>query len=141
MTIELLDGRMVDSGDLSINRTTYRVTNDDTAEDVTALVKQSDKVKVFWNFDRQRDNERASDDAAAARGEAPVRVGSTSIFGNFVEQIVTDPLAAPLEAADRTIARTTKSIFGTWSGRLIVIAVVVTAFIYFGGPALLKKMR
>jgi hypothetical protein len=127
MIVTLLDGRTVDSRDLSLNRDSYRVTYLGT-EDVTRNMRQSDKVSVFSGFSRERDNIRSSDDSRIAQNLPPVQVGSTSILANFTRQIVTDPLAAPLDYADDKI---TGRLFKSSTVRLVVLLVVLGAVFYF----------
>src|SRR5687767_8847895 len=125
MIVTLLDGRTVDSRDLSLNRVTYHVTYLGT-EDVTRLMRQNDKAAVFSSFDRSRDNIRASDEDRQAQGLAPIRHGSTSLLGNFTTQILTDPLAAPLQFADEKI---TGRLFASSTVRTIVALALLGAVI------------
>lgn len=138
MLITLLDGSKIESGDLSLDRGTYQVWAFGV-EEVTDLMRQADKLRVFPGFDREKDNARASDDARRAAGQAPIRYGSTSLIGNFTTQILTKPLDAPLEALDNT----TKKIFKSTGVRVLIALAVVALLVYlsvqFGGIALIKK--
>lgn len=98
MTINLINGGTVDSEDLNLNRNTYHVYDAYTGEDLTNEIRQSDKVRVFSNFDRTRDNERSANENLYA-GKTPPPIGSTSTLTNFYQQVTTDPLQAPIAVA------------------------------------------
>lgn len=139
MIIELTDGTTVDSSELSLDRKSYHVFFAGT-EDVTDLMRQYDKVRVFSNFDRDRDNNRASDENRIAHGQAPVVVGSTSLWGNFATQIVTDPFSAPLEAADRLGNKISGNSLFSQIKWLLIIATVIYLFVTLGGHNVLKAV-
>lgn len=92
----LLDGSRVQLSELRLDATSYHVYAG--ARDITNLMRQNDKVIAFPSFSRERDNIRASDEAAVDRGETPPVVGSTSTFVIFWKQIFTEPLKAPIDA-------------------------------------------
>jgi len=96
----LTDGSKVALSELTFDANTYHVFAG--SRDITNLMRQSDKVLAFPGFDRARDNIRASDEAAIARGDNPTTVGDTTIWGNFWHQIGTEPLKAPVEALMRS---------------------------------------
>lgn len=102
MNITLLDGRSVDSDNLSFDGNTYRVFLG--YEDVTNEVRRSDKV-ALWDIDQDRENNRvfAENYAAKNGGQQPSPLGSTSTLGNFTQQILHDPLAAPLDLLNATV--------------------------------------
>jgi hypothetical protein len=139
MIIELTDGTTVDSAELSLDRKSYHVFFAGT-EDVTDLMRQYDKVRTFSNFDRDRDNNRASDENRIAHGQAPVVVGSTSLWGNFATQIVTDPFSAPLEAADRLGNKISANTLFSQIKWLLIIATVIYLFVTLGGHNVLKAV-
>lgn len=126
MTINLLDGRTVESADINLDRSTYHVYHG--TEDITRNMRQNDKVAVFFNFDRERDNNRASDESRLAQGLPTINPGSTSVLYNFASQIVTDPLSAPLDYADQKI---TGRLAASSTVRIVVVLALFGAVAYF----------
>jgi len=61
---------------------------------------------------------------------------STAII--FGEQVATDPLAAPLAAADTFTTNTLKSLFSSWTVWVVVIIAGVALFLYMGGSSRVK---
>lgn len=57
--------------------------------------------------------------------------GSTSTFWNFGAQLATDPLAAPLDAANTALANSVASVF---RNPFVLLALVVGVFFWLGGP-------
>lgn len=62
--------------------------------------------------------------------------GSDSTWSNFWDQIGTDPLGAPLEAADRQIARAVANVF---KNPFVLIGVAALGFYLVGGFDWLKR--
>lgn len=121
--ITMLDGRRIDSDDLTFDRESMRFSL--SGIDVTNNIKQADKVANFPGFDRAKDNERAYVEAyVKSRGQVPPSTGSTSTLGIFTKQITTEPLAAPLESLDKTVGQIARS-----SG---VQTIIITAIIGYG---------
>lgn len=106
--VTLSDGRKVSTSDIAWDRNTYHFTVN--GEDVTNLLKQADKAANYPGFDRAKDNLRAYNEAYQRRtGQVPQPTGSTSTLYNFAQQILTDPISAPLESLDRTVEQAKKS--------------------------------
>lgn len=106
MIVTLLDGRTVNSDELTFQPETYHVFWN--GEDVTNNMRQYDKRQVFPDFDQSVDNERAyAEQYFRQHGTQPPPTGSSSTFVNFWQQISTNPLQAPLETLDATFAQVT----------------------------------
>ena len=124
MTIALLDGRRIDVGAISFNESSYQFFF--RSENITNLIRRADKNNFFPEFDPNKDNARLS------TGN-PNSELSTSTLGFFTEQILTEPLNAPLDALDNGV----KKIFDSPGIRTILIWAVVLIgiglFVWVGG--------
>lgn len=99
--ITLLDNRTVDTDNVSFNRDIYHFRLNDTGEDITAKIRRRDKENNWTGFDATKDNERLYvENYVLEHGVLPPTVGSTSTWAVLANQLLTDPLGAPLEAAD-----------------------------------------
>lgn len=108
MIVTLLDGRTADSSELTFNSETYHVYWN--GEDVTNNMRQYDKRQIWPDFDQSIDNERAyAEKYFREHGTQPPPTGSSSTFVNFWQQIINDPLQAPLETLDATAAKLTSN--------------------------------
>lgn len=104
MIITLLDGRQVDASNIFFDDSDYSFKLGGTAEDLTTLIKQADK-KTFSGFDVSVYNDIVyAQHYFAQHGSWPPSVGSTSVWVNFVQQITTDPFAAPLDSLSSAIS-------------------------------------
>lgn len=120
MNVTLLDGRTVDSQDLTFHPENYHVYYN--GEDVTNNMRQSDKAAIWSDFSRATDNERSyAEKYVRENGHNPPPAGSSSTFVNFWQQITTDPLAAPLETLDTTVSKLTGNSTIRW---VLIIAAV-----------------
>lgn len=128
MTITLLDGTQVDTGNVSFNPVTYDFTLNSDGEDLTNLITVSDKRANWPNFDITAWNNMVYNQIYAQQNEgaAPPPVGSTSTLVNFTDQILTDPLAAPLSALNTGLGQ----IFST-SGVWVLIALGIGGLLIF----------
>lgn len=107
-SVSLLDGRTIDAGDVRFDEGSYHFYYNGV--DVTNLLTQNNKAANFPRFDRARDNLRAYEESYTKRmGTPPPPTGDTSLMSNFVKQITTDPVAAPLEAFDRAVENVKQS--------------------------------
>jgi hypothetical protein len=97
--ITLLDGRQIAIETIYFNPADYSFTSS-AGENLTDLIRIADKDK-FSGFDRSKWFTIVSNRKNGLPDNATA--GSTSILGNFVEQITTDPLAAPLDALNTGI--------------------------------------
>ncbi len=128
MILATISGRHLESTAIELDPTTQHFTY--SSEDVTNDLFRSDKA-TFDGFDVTLDNERIYKEKYAKEhggSSAPV-VGSTSTLDIFANQILTDPLAAPIEAVDNAVAKLTNS-----SGiktLAIVGVLIIAAAIYF----------
>jgi len=104
MLIQLLDGRQVESSNVFFDDTNYSFKLGGTGEDITRLIRAVDK-QTFAGFDQTVYNDivYVQGYQRTHNGALPANVGSASTWSNFVQQITTDPLAAPLQALDSTV--------------------------------------
>lgn len=122
--ITLLDGRTVDQAHVFFHPDTYKFTADN-GEDLTWLIKLTDKDS-FPGFDRSRWFTIVSDlkNTGAIQPEL-----NTSTWDIFWQQISTDPLAAPLEQADKAFDEIVNSAVAPKIGLAIGAVVVILALI------------
>ena len=121
--ISLIDGRKVDMDAVTFGKDYHFFLN---AEDITNQIRRADKAK-FPGFDIEVDNERIYvEKYVRQHGTLPPEVGSDSIWWNFKEQILTDPLDAPLEALDAGVNK----LFAS-SGIKIIAGVLVAGAIFY----------
>lgn len=127
MTITLLDGRSVDTANITYNpaRFTFIYRTPDGFEDVTNNLRLIDMAR-FPAFDQVSFLQNRS--YQARPGPKP---GSTSTFVNFWEQITTDPLAAPLEGAGNLFSRGVEGIFGNVNVQKIIITALIVGGVYW----------
>jgi hypothetical protein len=118
MIITLLDGRTIPAANISFNPDNQRAYLNATGEDLTRLIRQADK-RNFAGFDQSLTNELFFKEA---HPDAP-EVGSTSVTRNFIDQIITDPLAAPADAAAGAVAAVKGAV--TSQTGMIVVGVII----------------
>jgi hypothetical protein len=118
MTITLLDGRTANTDQIAFDPVTYHFTLN--SEDVTALISRADKQNNWPNFDPAVDNTRLSNQnqngVNLPEPDLPTNTG-----GILVNQLLTDPLAAPLDS----IKSEFNKVFATTTGKVIIIGGVV----------------
>lgn len=112
--ITLLDGRQVDPANIVFDPNSYHFTLN--SEDVTALISRADKIANWPDFDPTVDNTRLSNQAQNGVNlpQPDLNTDTALIFAN---QILTDPLAAPLQSLRNEI----NSVFATTSGKVLII--------------------
>jgi hypothetical protein len=122
MMIQLLDGRQVDGSNVFFDDSNYSFKLGGTGEDITRLIRAVDK-QTFSGFDQTVYNEivYVQGYQRTHNGQLPPNVGSTSTWANFVNQLVTDPLAAPLDTLDSTVSQ----IFSSSGVKTLLIAVAL----------------
>lgn len=120
MQFTLIDGRTVAMGDIIFNAEIHHFYLGN--EDITNLLKRADK-RQFSGFDEVTDNDRIYVEKYMREhnGELPPEVGSSSVWWNFKELLITDPLGAPLEALDSGV----KKLWASSGIKVIVAAVAV----------------
>jgi hypothetical protein len=130
--ITLINGRNVDEAVIAFDANTYHFTLRNTGEDVTNEIRRADKLALVSGFDIARDNNRlyAEKKGGVASGKdlEPLETNTFKIFG---QQILNDPLAAPLETVDKGV----KQIFAS-SG---IQTLLVVAGLGIAALILLKK--
>ena len=123
MNITLLDGRVIDIAAINFDPSDYSFSvwyaDGNGKENITTLIRRADKMR-FAGFDGDFYNNLlyVQKYQREHNGQLPPEVGSTSIWGNFVQQILTDPLAAPLETLDNFVDQ----IFSS-KGVLVIVGV------------------
>ena len=146
MIITFLNGDEVSTSDLTFDAVTGRVYLG--SDDVSDEVRFTDKRRLWPRYDWDAWLRRVSNQNQIARGEKPVQEGSTSLLGNFVSQIVTDPFSAPLESADRLGDKIAdNSLFNQFKKMLWLLAILaaigfgIYLFFQVGGPLWLRKLK
>lgn len=126
MIITLLDDREIPQAGITLDTTNQRFYVNATGEDITRLIPIGSK-RLFAGFDATLYNELLYQEM---HPDAP-QVGSTSVTGNFLHQIFTDPLAAPADEAAKlteSIHQTIKSPV-TWAIAAAAIVVLIIVLI------------
>ena len=127
MTIALLDGMSVDSKDIRFDSQNYHFFVGDN--DITELIRRADKRALVPGFDDDIENRRVYAERVFTpdvQGDQPAPIGSTSTWGNFWNQVTTDPLDAPLDALDAGV----KKLVASSGVQKIVIVAVIGLLIY-----------
>jgi hypothetical protein len=123
----LLDNRTVSDDQIAFNHETYHFTIAATGEDITDEIRRNDKLRLIPDFDVDKDNYRLSDELGNGKtsgvkfGTAPLQDNTAAIFA---EQILTDPLAAPLESANKFANKLFKSPAFYIAAGVIVVAIL-----------------
>lgn len=120
--ITLINGGTVGENDILFNEKTYHFTQISTGEDITNEIRRADKVRIVPGFDTEKDLLRASAEKpfsrpgtiASPQDLEMLEESTTKIFG---QQILNDPLAAPLETLDAGV----KKVFESSGVRTILI--------------------
>lgn len=108
MNITLLDGQNVPVQEITFDTETYHFTYN--GDDITDNIRHTDKQAFFPQFDQATDNLRVYNERyTAEHGHAPAPTGSTSTLGIFADQIINDPLGAPIETLNRTVDKITSA--------------------------------
>lgn len=123
--VKLIDGTLAPLSRIEFDRGTNRFYYN--GSDITTNMYLRD-MQVFSGFDLQRHNQWLSDQKQIRDGNTPQPNNqSTSTIGIFTEQILTDPFAAPLEAADRLA----DDLVGNKLFQLAAVGLGVGLLIYF----------
>jgi hypothetical protein len=92
-------------------------------QDVTNLISRADKIRLVPDFDIDRENYRLSSElGAGGYGQDAL---NESVGGIFVDQMLTDPLGAPLEALDAGV----KKLLDSTGVRILLIGVTIVAMV------------
>jgi hypothetical protein len=129
MKITLLDGRTEDTANIYFDPATYHFSDTATGEDLTNQIRRADKQNNWPNFDPYVDNQRIYNETRQG-GVGPLGDLPTSTAGIFADQILTDPLAAPLDALSAGV----KQVFASSGVKTLVIVAIIA-----GGFVLLLK--
>jgi hypothetical protein len=125
MIVTLLDGNTVDSSSIVFDDRSYHFYIG--ATDITRDLRRVDKLELVPNFDVERDNIRASQEAhgKTLQEYVPLQTNAGVIF---VDQITTDPLAAPLESVDSAVKKVLSS---TGVKKILIVGIVVLAVVIY----------
>jgi hypothetical protein len=135
MIIRMLDGREIDESELVFDPSTYKVTSAVNGENLTNNIRQSDKARVIPDFDKATDNERAyAEKWFREHGTQPPPPGSTSTMKIFLQQILTEPLQAPLESLNSQIEQATAKNPTV----KILVGLAIAALVIYGLSTLTK---
>jgi hypothetical protein len=135
MIIRMLDGREIDESELVFDPSTYKVTSAVNGENLTNNIRQSDKARVIPDFDKATDNERAyAEKWFRGHGTQPPPPGSTSTMKIFLQQILTEPLQAPLESLNSQIEQATAKNPTV----KILVGLAIAALVIYGLSTLTK---
>jgi hypothetical protein len=132
MQITLLDGRAEDTANVFFDPSTYHFSDATTGEDLTNLISRADKQNNWANFDPYTDNQRIYNETRKG-GTGPVADLPTNTGAIFADQILTNPLAAPLDALTAGV----KQVFANEGFKTIAIIGVIG----LGFVLLLKSSR
>jgi hypothetical protein len=126
--VSLIGGGQMDTKDVRFMQSTHRFFTAD-GEDITNKLYRADKKANWSGFDETFDNERLSVERYMREhnGQLPPNIGSSSVFWNLGKQLVTDPLGAPLDAADTFVENTLKSVVS--SSAVWVVGGLVLAYL------------
>lgn len=92
--IRLIDGTTVDPNQIYFDTVSYHFTLN--GQDITANITRADKIANWPTFDPSVDNTRLYSESRG--GSGPIADLDTSTLDIFTQQVLTDPLAAPLDA-------------------------------------------
>lgn len=88
MTLNLLDGTTVDSGEVNWDKSTYHFYDANTGVDITNLITRSDKIINFPGFDGTVDNDRIyREQQVQQTGKDPGPPLNTSVGSLFVQNV------------------------------------------------------
>lgn len=102
-TISGISGRGYAVDQISFDSDTYHFTYGDAEADITSDITRADKLLLVPDFDVTKENYRLSNEKRTGLG-APGSLEplETSTAKIFVDQVTTDPLAAPLDTLNKT---------------------------------------
>lgn len=132
----LIDGTVVNSSDVVFTPPYEFALTDGT--DITENMFTKDKL-LYDNFDLTAYNNYLYTQKYESThgGSQPPALGSTSTLSNFVTDVTTDPLAAPLNALDSGV----KQVIGsTGIQTIVIIAVAGIAAVILFGPQFRKGL-
>jgi hypothetical protein len=124
--ITLSDGTIVPVDSINFDSDTYHFYLN--SQDITNLISRADKIANWTAFDPSVDNTRLSNERTGGTG--PVDNLPTNTTGIFIDQILTDPLAAPADAISGAIDSVKKSFQSpvTW---LVVGGIAVVLLVLY----------
>ncbi len=117
----LSDGRVFAADDnLSFNRGTYHFYYGN--EDITNLISPTQKRALVADFDNETENYRVSAEQGAGGkyGNQPLDDSTGSVF---VDQVIEDPFAAPIESASNQINAVLKEPAFRMLGIILLVGV------------------
>lgn len=99
-SVTLLDGRILPVQDIRLEPDQWNFTRVSSGERLTYEMRQQDK-RQFQDFDVVKSN----DEIYKEVNQEQSNPGSTNVTSLFIQQLATDPLAAPADAVSAVAAR------------------------------------
>lgn len=118
MRITLLNGRQAWTEEITFDPGNYHFYWGARNLDITDSMTREQK-RTFEGFDDETENRRLYADA---HGGQDFNTGDTTIWGNWWDQMTTDPLAAPLDALDT-------GVFKAFTSPGFIIVAIIAAFL------------
>lgn len=125
--MQLISNLTIPDSDVSFDPATYHFTQISTGKDITNDIRRIDKIRLVPDFDIERENFRLSDelgngaDTGHTLGLDPLQDNTAAIFA---EQIITDPLAAPLESANNLAKKLLNSPAVLLTAGVVILALL-----------------
>lgn len=122
--IQFIDGTTADTGKITFDPKSYHFAM--AGQDVTNSIRFSDKEKYWSNFDGTTDLYRITNEKNGGFGPAPALNEST--LAEFGHLLATDPLSAPLAAANKGFNQAFANPFFWKVGAVALLGIAVYAF-------------
>jgi len=120
MQITLLDGRTEDTANIYFDPATYHFSDSATGEDLTNQITRADKQNNWPNFDPYVENQRIYNETRQG-GVGPLPDKETNTGVILADQLLTNPLAAPLDALTAGV----KQVFASEGVKTLLIVAVI----------------
>jgi hypothetical protein len=117
----LLDGTTVAVSSISLSNNRFYV----GGEDITPKLRLND-MRTFSGFDEKKHLARLSDDRIIRQGGTPKPVDTRGTWELFGNQLLNEPLDAPLEALDSAVKKVVDS-----SGIKSIVVLAVAGLVAF----------
>lgn len=111
----------------------------DAANYVAQAAATGDEIALNYALSAARTSKRTGTPVALVDQTYYPNADRVTTLGNFVNQIATDPLAAPLDSLNNQLKNATKNVFGNPFVLLLVIAGIAALVIYAGGFSGVKR--
>lgn len=128
--IKLIDGRIIPWEDIRLEKNNWQFSRKSTGEDLTRQIRLADKREGWAEYDNEAYNRYLS-------GGKDAKDLPTNVTGIFTKQILTDPLAAPADAAAGAVKTLKETVT---SPKFLIIAGLATVLL-IGGLVIYYKPR